>query len=57
MNQEFVDRLRRQSYKFHVWTIDDGDLSRRFRDLGVGSITTNRPAFIRKELQQHIAIA
>ncbi|MGB9690003.1 glycerophosphodiester phosphodiesterase family protein [Thermogutta sp.] len=50
MNQEFVERLRRQSYKFHVWTIDDGDLSRRFRDLGVGSITTNRPAFIRKEL-------
>ena len=52
VNQAFVDRLRREGYGFHVWTIDDGDRARAFRDLGVDSITTNRPAFIRKELQR-----
>lgn len=52
VNQSFVERLRREGYEFHVWTIDDGQRARMFRDLGVDSITTNRPAFLRKELQQ-----
>jgi glycerophosphoryl diester phosphodiesterase len=52
VNQSFVERLRREGYEFHVWTIDDGQRARMFRDLGVDSITTNRPAFLLKELQQ-----
>lgn len=52
VNRSFVDRLRREGYEFHVWTIDDGARARLFRDLGVDSITTNRPALIRQELQK-----
>ena len=32
-------------WEFHVWTIDDLPLARRFLELGVDSITTNRPAY------------
>ena len=52
VDRAFVERLRREGYEFHVWTIDQGDRARLFRDLGVDSITTNRPAFVREELRQ-----
>ncbi|MGB4727598.1 MAG: glycerophosphodiester phosphodiesterase [Thermogutta sp.] len=51
VNRAFVERLRRESYEFHVWTIDDPQLAKVFRDLGADSITTNRPGLIRKALQ------
>ncbi len=50
VDEAFVRRLRAAGYEFHAWTIDDPALARRFRDLGVESITTNRPAFIREAL-------
>lgn len=54
INGEFVRRLREarpaRPYEFHVWTVDDPQLGRMFRDLGVDSITTNRPQFLRREL-------
>lgn len=37
----------------HIWTVDDPDEARRYATLGVGSITTNRPAFIRKAIEQN----
>lgn len=50
VDEAFVRRLRAAGYEFHVWTVDEPDLARRFRDLGADSITTNRPAFIREVL-------
>lgn len=44
----FVSRLREANYGFHCWTINDINLAKQFLALGVDSITTNRPAFIRK---------
>ena len=51
VNREFVARLREAGYKeLHVWTVDDPDVARFYRDLGVASITTNRPAWLRERL-------
>ncbi len=51
VDADFVRELRAGGWEFHVWTIDDLPLARRFLELGVDSITTNRPAFLRKNLQ------
>jgi glycerophosphoryl diester phosphodiesterase len=50
-NEAFIDRLREAGYEeFHVWTIDDPDVARFYRDLGAASITTNRPGWLREQL-------
>ena len=35
----------------HTWTIDDLETATYFRDLGVESITTNRPGYLREGLR------
>jgi len=52
VGNEFVQSLRKAGKEFHVWTVDDPAVARRFVNLGVDTITTNRPAFLRKELGQ-----
>jgi glycerophosphoryl diester phosphodiesterase len=47
----FVRRLREQNYEFHVWTVNDPVDARYFRSLGVDSITTDRPRFLRQALE------
>lgn len=46
-----VAQLRAAGYEFHCWTIDDGRLALEYQALGVDSITTNRPALMRKFLE------
>ena len=43
----FVNAIKNAGYEYHVWTINKPEVARKFRDLGVGSITTDRPAYIR----------
>lgn len=50
VDQTLVAQLRARGLEFHVWTIDDPNDARYFRDLGADSITTNRPAEIRAAL-------
>lgn len=54
INAAFVRRLREarpdRPYEFHVWTVDDAAVAKRFQKLGVDSITTNRPARLRSSL-------
>jgi glycerophosphoryl diester phosphodiesterase len=48
---DFLAELKKHGLKeYHVWTIDEREDARHFRDLGVIGITTNRPAFIREGL-------
>ena len=47
---EFVKNLRAGGWEFHAWTIDEATLAHRLQGLGVDSITTNRPAFLREKL-------
>jgi len=46
----FVQQLRNENFELHVYTVDDPHVAQRFQHLGVDSITTNRPAAIRKSL-------
>lgn len=55
-NREVIDtavvaELRARDLEFHVWTVNDPDIARHFAELGVDSITTDRPAFIREALE------
>lgn len=52
VDQTFVKRLREEKLEFHIWTVNDPVDSRHFQQLGVDSITTDRPAYIRNELRQ-----
>jgi len=46
----FVRRLRDAGLAFHCWTVNDVDVAKRFRALGVDSITTDRPGWLRDQL-------
>lgn len=51
VTSEFVSRLRKQNLEFHIWTVNNPDDARHFQMLGVDSITTDRPAFLREQLK------
>lgn len=48
INEAFVSRLRSAGKEFHVWTINTVRHARHFINLGVDSITTNRPGRLKK---------
>ncbi|MFO1020936.1 MAG: glycerophosphodiester phosphodiesterase [Planctomycetales bacterium] len=50
--KEFVEKLRAAKLECHAWTINDPDLGRYFQGLGFDSITTDRPAFLREQLNR-----
>lgn len=51
-NAEFIGTLREAGFKeFHVWTVDKARTARHYRDLGAWSITTNRPGWLREQLE------
>ena len=50
-NEAFINRLREAGYgEFHVWTVDEPRVARFYRRLGAASITTNRPGWLREQL-------
>jgi glycerophosphoryl diester phosphodiesterase len=52
VNQAFIQRLRDAGFKeFHVWTVNDPEIARFYRDLGAASITTDRPGWLREQLE------
>jgi glycerophosphoryl diester phosphodiesterase len=50
IDAEFIRLVRDAGLSLHVWTVDDPDDARRFLDLRVDSITTNRAAWLRDRL-------
>lgn len=46
----FAQAILGAGREYHVWTVDDPAVARRFAALGAMSITTNRPAMIREAL-------
>lgn len=50
VDDKLVQKLRAADLEFHVWTVDDPAVAARFTELGVDSITTNRPEWLRKQL-------
>jgi glycerophosphoryl diester phosphodiesterase len=50
IDEAFVRSVREAGLELHGWTVDDPQIARRLIALGFDSITTNRPAALRKEL-------
>jgi glycerophosphoryl diester phosphodiesterase len=48
----FVRALRAAGMELHVWTVDSPRSAARFLDLGVDSIITNRPGWLRDRLRE-----
>lgn len=52
VDQDFIEQYREMGAdEFHVWTIDDPAIAQKYRKMGAWGITTNRPAWLKKELQ------
>jgi glycerophosphoryl diester phosphodiesterase len=47
----FVKSIKDANMEIHVWTVDDPDEAQRLKSIGVQSITTNRPGWLREQLQ------
>jgi glycerophosphoryl diester phosphodiesterase len=50
LDEALVAELRKRSLEIHVWTVDAARAARRLQALGVDSIMTNKPGFIRRSL-------
>jgi glycerophosphoryl diester phosphodiesterase len=48
---EFARAVQASGLKLYIWTVDDPQEARRLVELGVDGITTNRPAWLRAQLQ------
>lgn len=46
----FVDKIRKVGLEFHVWTVNNVEDALHYIDLGIDSITTDRPQGLRKEI-------
>lgn len=47
-----VKKIRAANLQLHVWTVDDVAVAERWIALGVDSITTNRPGWLRESLKR-----
>jgi len=52
ITKSMIDRVLEEGYEYHVWTVDDAEVARKFRDWGALSITTNVPGYIREALER-----
>ena len=50
VNQHFVQSLRKANMEIHIWSGGDTSTAMRFLSLGVDSLTTDRPGWLRSEL-------
>ncbi len=52
LDEAGVKQIKSAGLLMHVWTVDLPQIARRWIDLGVDSITTNRPGWLREQLKQ-----
>ncbi|MBT5020629.1 glycerophosphodiester phosphodiesterase [bacterium] len=50
----FVDAIRDAGIEFHVWTVNGAVPALAFKSLGVDSITTDQPKFIRETIEAKV---
>lgn len=51
LSSDFVAKLRSEGFEFHCWTVNDPALANDLKSLGVDSITTDRPQWLRERIQ------
>ncbi len=52
IDKAFGDKVRSAGLKLAVWTVDDPTVARAMQAAGVQSLTTNRPGWMREQLQK-----
>lgn len=52
LERSIVDAAKERGLKLYVWTIDELDDARRMLEMGAEGLTTNRGAWMRKQLRQ-----
>ena len=48
--REILKAIQAQGYEWHVYTVDDLETAKRFKQWGARSITTNVPGHMKKHL-------
>jgi glycerophosphoryl diester phosphodiesterase len=56
VTEELVHAAKAAGQKLYVWTVDDPNEARRLVQLGVDGITTNRPDWLREQLNTRASI-
>lgn len=51
IDAKFVRVIHDAGFEVHVWTVDQVEDAKKMIEMGVDSITTNRPAYMRRELE------
>jgi glycerophosphoryl diester phosphodiesterase len=52
INELFVKAVRNSGQALYVWTVDNPETSQRLIQLGVRGITTNRPKWLKEQLEK-----
>ena len=50
LDKIFIHKIIQAGYEYHLWTIDDLKIARKFAKIGVNSLTTNIPDFLVNKL-------
>jgi len=50
IDQQLVDMLQKANAEIWCWTVDAVDEAMRMKNLGVKTITTNRPTFLKEQM-------
>lgn len=50
--EDFVNHIQAAGLALYVWTVDSGRMARRFENLGIDGITTNRPGKIDRAIRK-----
>ena len=56
LSPAMVRQLREAGYELHCWTVDDPSVARSLAAVGVDSLTTNRPGYLREQLGRGSAV-
>lgn len=51
LTKDDAKKIKAAGLELHVWTVDDVAIAKRWIELGVDSITTNRPGWLREQLK------
>lgn len=51
----FIDTIKMAELEFHVWTVNTAEEALRYMDLGIDSITTDRPEGLRRDITTLLA--
>jgi glycerophosphoryl diester phosphodiesterase len=52
INEAFVGTFKKESFYVYTWTVDDKLVAEKLLSFGVDAITTNRPAWLKKQLAE-----